>query len=216
MNGSKETGGTQKAATTSKSTNNQPTLSVRAKMVRYGRHTTFGTVGDNDEDFRTIYNTSAGNISTPDEDNSVRQPQRPLPPSKPPPPLPRTRIMTLNDQPIPPVRVKTLRYGRHTTFGTVGDNDEDFRTIYNTSAGNMSTPDEDDSVRQPERPLPPPGPPPSLPRTRTMTLNDQPMPPDRAKRSPTPEFQQRQVRTSPPRRRRRRSRGRGVRRPKEK
>ena len=75
-------------ATTSKSTNNQPTPLVEAKTV-YGRHTTFGTVGDNDEKLRTTSNTSAGKFTTPDEDDSVRQPQRPRPPPEPPPPPPR-------------------------------------------------------------------------------------------------------------------------------
>ena len=70
--------------------NNQLTLPVRAKMVCYGRHTTFVTVGDNDEDFRTIRNTSTGNIATPDEDDSVHQSQRPLPTPEPHPPLLRS------------------------------------------------------------------------------------------------------------------------------
>ena len=70
--------------------NKQPTLPVRATTVRYGRHINSGTVGDNDEDIRTTYDTSNNNMPTLDEDNSVRQPQRPLPAPKPPPPLPRS------------------------------------------------------------------------------------------------------------------------------
>ena len=53
----------------------------------------------------------------------------------------------MNNQQAPPVREKTVRYGRHTTFGTVGDNDEKLRTKSSTSAGKFTTLDEDDSVR---------------------------------------------------------------------
>ena len=58
----------------------------------------------------------------------------------------------MNNQQTPPVRAKTVRYGRHTTFGTVEDNDEKLRTTSNTSASKFTTSDEDDSVRQPQRP----------------------------------------------------------------
>ena len=75
-----------------------------------------------------------------------------------------TTFQNMNKQPMPPVRSKTVRYGRHTNFGAAGDNDEYIGTTHYTSNSNMPTPDEDDSVRQPQRPLPPPEPPPPLPR----------------------------------------------------
>ena len=89
MNGSEEAGGATKGSTTFKNTNKQPMPPVRSKTVRYGRHTNFGAAGDNDEYIGTTHYTNNSNMPTPDEDDSVQQPQRPLPPSEPPPPLPR-------------------------------------------------------------------------------------------------------------------------------
>ena len=88
MNGSEEAGGATKGSTTFKNMKKQPTSPVRAKMVRYGRHTNFGAAGDNDEDIGTTYYTSNSNMPTPDGDDSVRQPQRPLPSPEPPPSMP--------------------------------------------------------------------------------------------------------------------------------
>ena len=87
MNGSEEAGGGTKGSTTFKNMNKQLTSPVRTKTVRYGRHTNFGAAGDNDEYVGTTYYTRNSNMPTPDEDDSMRQPQRPLPPPEPPPPL---------------------------------------------------------------------------------------------------------------------------------
>ena len=96
---------------------NQRTPSDRAKTVRYGRHTTFGTAGDDDKEFRTRNNISAGRVTTPDEDDSVSQPQRPRPPPEPPPPLPR--------RPKPGTRTNNITRQQHAaqepnTWGKAG------------------------------------------------------------------------------------------------
>ena len=101
MNGSEEARGARKAAMTIKVyMNNQPTPSDRAKTVHYGRHTTFGSMGDNDNNLRSKNTTSVCGFATPDADDSVHQPQRPLPPPK-----TRSRAQehpTLRDNSAPP------------------------------------------------------------------------------------------------------------------
>ena len=52
----------------------------------------------------------------------------------------------MNNQETPPSRAKTVRYGRHITFGTVEDDGEDVLAETYIADGNILTPDDDDSM----------------------------------------------------------------------
>ena len=85
MNGSEEARGATEGSTTSKNMNKQSISLVRSKTVRYGRHTKFGAVGDNDEYIGTTHYTSNSNMPTPGEGavcdsprGRYRHPNRPL------------------------------------------------------------------------------------------------------------------------------------------
>ena len=99
--------------------NNQQTSPGRAKTVRYDRHITFGTVGDDDKDVRTENYIADGNIPTPDDNDSVSQPHRPLPPPEPPPPWQR--------RPKPGTVTSNIIRHRHVER-TTGDEIKGFKT----------------------------------------------------------------------------------------
>ena len=130
--------------------NNQRTPPDRANAVRYGCHTIFGTAGDNDEKFQTRSNTSAVRFTTPDEDDSVRQPQRPRPPPKPPPLLPR--------RPKPGTGTNNITRQQHAKR-TSGDGTKDIKT----TAATITSAEKD--KQEPPRPPPPPEPSPKAAKT---------------------------------------------------